>query len=196
MTDMQQTIELICEKVVRQMKEQGGSIDTDNHLAILFDNNTDNQKRVGRMLISHNLASVTNPNRLHLYTLTQKGWEFESFKIYREEKQFQKDFIKANFDTQKSIQCLNSKTTTFYDNQTNYNAIQKWLTFVIFLSAAVSAVVATCNYLSPKNSYIQIQQDTASHNQQLQKLENILKSHIEKDSLFEKRVKDSLGISQ
>ncbi len=97
--------------------------------------------------------------------------------------------------TNESISSLNLKTETFYIKQTNYNNIQKGLTFVIFLAAAVSATVATCNYQFIKNSSVKTLQDTIYRQKELQLLEDILKSHIEKDSLFEKRVTDSLKIS-
>lgn len=150
MTDMQKTIESLCEKVVLQMKDQGGSINTDNHL-YLFDNNNDNRIRVGRMLVSHNLASTPNPNSFHLYTLTQKGWEFESFEAQRKEREFQKEFLKANYDTQESIRILNTKTDSFYKSQRN-------LTIIIAVSTAIYTIVASVTFFkscSGKNSQLQ-----------------------------------------
>jgi len=95
-------------------------------------------------------------------------------------------------DTNKSIQLLNTKTDTFYQKQKRYNNILILLTFAIFSTAAVSAVVSTCDYLKPNNSDKYI--DTTTRNQRLQLIETTLQNKIFADSVFHQRIKDSLRI--
>jgi hypothetical protein len=123
----------------------------------------------------------------------------EQKKKQEEKEQLERDAISANISVSKSVEDTNTQnrylaeeTKTFYTKQTDYNTIQKGLTFVIFLAAAVQATIATCNYVSPKNYDKGKQLDTTSLHQRLEGLKAILQEKTRKDSIFQKAVKDSL----
>lgn len=193
MTDEQREVEKLVEQVLEHMKNDVGSVEFDklSYLGHL-------ENKVRRRMMTKGLITQPFANKSNLKTLTEYGWTFPGFdkerKEIAEKKELERKQIQSVIDTNESVKSLNTKTETFYTKQVNYNNIQKLLTLVIFLSAAVSAIVATCNYLYPKNSYIKIQLDTANHQLQFQRLENILKFHLEKDSVFERQIKDSLGL--
>ena len=109
-------------------------------------------------------------------TLTEKGWEFESFEKLRQEKQLQRDLIKANIDTNKSIQDLNDKTDTYYKNQTDFNKTQRRLTYAIAIATAIYTLFSVLtffngchrNELHPLCTPIQSQQIVPQSNKTMQ----------------------------
>jgi hypothetical protein len=186
MDEMQIKVERMTEAAVAKMKEQGGSMKLSTHKD-LFENNEDYIKRVSRRLISANLSMLI-PQNDYPHTLTNKGWEFTTFENYRKGQQFQKDLLQANYDTQKSIQSLNTETVTFYTKQKEYNKTQRNLTWIIAVAGGIYTIIAAATFFKsysernaehPQGKHIQLQM-------KLQSIDSTLKSQINPDSSFQK----------
>ena len=88
-------------------------------------------------------------------------------------------------DTNTSIQTLNRQTGVFYEKQTTYNNTQKFLTAAILFSSVLYTVIAGLSYYNTSKQEQSLQQS-------VQDIKTELNNQAMEDSIFQKRVKDSL----
>ncbi|MGN6804246.1 MAG: hypothetical protein ACTHJN_20275 [Ginsengibacter sp.] len=83
-------------------------------------------------------------------TLTEKGWQFTTFKEasdqIAEEKRLQREQIESIISTNKSIEAINVSTEKFYSKQKEYLKTQEKLTWVIASATALYTLFAILTF--------------------------------------------------
>ena len=160
-------------------------------------NNTNNKEKKDDEIENNEILSLEDDllNRIRDKSNSNEINKQINCKNKKEEKEkLERDSIKANIGVAKSVEDTNKNTVTFYNNQTDFNTWQKWLTIAIFAATAVQAWVAGCNYIYPISSGKETHIDTATHNQQLRVIKESIQSQTSRLDTFEKAVKDSLNM--
>ncbi len=142
------------------------------------------------ILLFENIPPNYNEQPYTYYLIKQN----EKKKRKEDKEKLELKSIETNIGVADSVKKMNKKsielagdTQTFYTKQNGFNKWQKWLTIAIAVSTVAYSVI-TFLMLKAQDKYSQ------SENQQLYQLEQSLKDHTKRDSIFEQRVKDSLKI--
>lgn len=124
------------ENVINFLKENGG---IKKILEIPQRQNLENWEAI-KLRIMHSGYAIFRPDDGTL-VLTEKGWEFESFRTVLEEKKMQKELIDASIKTNNSVLNLNQKTDVNIDTQ-------KRLTYVALIVAGASALFSLASVIA------------------------------------------------
>ena len=180
-------IEPILDGMIKQLQQNNGVVSSGAFDARNDGANAHRWAQIQSMLANFGLIQPGSVNAGFL-TLTQKGWEFESFEKLREEKKLQKDLIMSNIAAAAATEKVSNETTKFYPAQTKYNRWQIFLTCAILLSSAIYTYVTFLSYNVAKSP--------SRIEQRLEELERKIQTQETQDSVFQNSVRDSLKMPQ
>ena len=149
-TEEQLRIEKMAERILNEIKDQGGSINLKSRLVDVFNNESLAIARVSRLLIAHGLTTIPYLENPDHHRLTKAGWYFKSFQGERDEvlelKRLQKEQLESVINTNRSIENLNERTRTFYEKQEKLGNIQKYLAWSIAVSTALYTIFTILSF--------------------------------------------------
>ena len=125
-----------------------------------------------KVLIKDNFATLESEG---LFYLTNEGWILESYSKIEYEKQ---EVKKLDRELKESVINSNTSSKTYGKNMRN-------LTFVLVSIAVINLAIEILKYKNTSAGQVQ-------EKSKLQSLDNVLQSHLKSDSLFRKKVNDSL----
>lgn len=176
-------LEMLSEETINELRESNGFMKVRDMSVWKDDVQNKNSGAfllVKNKLLQHGLIAIA-PSSDHI-SLSQKGFEFESFENERKEKKLQKDLLQANYNTQVSIKSLNDKTDKFYISQRNILLFTAFVSLLTLIGTIYSDLKEKSINVAPSSVIIKQIQPQPDSQQVQQQQEKLLPNRQEKDS--------------